>query len=160
MTFQLTSTDLEGDAVTYSVLGATANGQAISVQSTIDQATGRVTVTPPAGFVGDILVKVGVKDASGVNDTQSVKVTVAGSFDLNASSDTGALNDDNVTGVNTPTLTVFAPAGQTVTVTVNGTSIGTATATSTAGQYTITVPANVLKVGANTIAGTAGCRLS
>ena len=156
VTFQLTSTDLEGDAVTYSVLGATANGQAISVQSTIDQATGRVTVTPPAGFVGDILVKVGVKDASGVNDTQSVKVTVAGSFDLNASSDTGALNDDNVTGVNTPTLTVFAPAGQTVTVTVNGTSIGTATATSTAGQYTITVPANVLKVGANTIAGTAG----
>ena len=106
--------------------------------------------------MGDILVKVGVKDASGVNDTQSVKVTVAGSFDLNASSDTGALNDDNVTGVNTPTLTVFAPAGQTVTVTVNGTSIGTATATSTAGQYTITVPANVLKVGANTIAGTAG----
>jgi len=53
VTFQLTSTDLEGDAVTYSVVSATANGQAVTVQSTIDQATGRVTVTPPAGFVGD-----------------------------------------------------------------------------------------------------------
>ena len=135
VTFQLTSTDLEGDAVTYSVLGATANGQAISVQSTIDQATGRVTVTPPAGFVGDIELKVGVKDASGVNDTQSVKLDrgAGRTFDLNASRDTGVFNDDNVTGVNTPTLTVLAPAGQTVTVTVNGTSVGTATATRTAG---------------------------
>jgi len=156
VTFQLTSTDLEGDAVPYAVVSATANGQAVTVQSTIDQATGRVTVTPPAGFVGDIKLKVGVKDAGGTNDTQTITLTVTGSFDLNAGSDTGVLSDDNITGTNTPTLTVLAPSGQTVTVTVNGSSIGTAAATSIPGQYTITIPAGVLKVGANTIAGTAG----
>ena len=156
VTFQLTSTDLEGDAVTYSVLGATANGQAISVQSTIDQATGRVTVTPPAAFAGDIQLKVGVKDAGGTNDTQTITLSVTGSFDLDTSSDTGVLNDDNVTATGTPTLTILAPAGQTVNVTVNGTSAGTASPTGTAGQYRITLAANLLRVGANTIAGTAG----
>ena len=156
VTFQLTSTDLEGDAVTYSVVSATANGQAVSVQSTIDQATGKVTVTPPAGFAGDIKLTVGVKDAASTNDTQTITLSVTGSFDLNAASDDGVLSDDNITGVDNPTLTVLAPAGQTVTVTVNGSSIGTATPSATAGQYTITVPAGVLQVGANTIAGTAG----
>jgi cyclophilin family peptidyl-prolyl cis-trans isomerase len=157
ITFQLTSTDLEGNAVTYSVLGATnGSGQAITVQSTIDQATGRVTVTPPAGYSGPINLKVGVKDSGGVNDTQVITLTVAGNIDLNTASDTGVLNDDNVTGSNTPTLTILAPAGQTVSVTVNGASAGTATPTATAGQYTITLPAGLLRVGANTIAGTAG----
>ena len=155
-TFRLPSSDLDGDAVTYSVLGATANGRAISVQSTIDQATGRVTVTPPAAFAGDIQLKVGVKDAAGTNDTQTITLTVTGSVDLDTSSDTGVLNDDNVTGTATPTLTIVAPAGQTVNVTVNGTSAGTAGATGTPGQYRITLAANLLRVGTNTIAGTAG----
>jgi cyclophilin family peptidyl-prolyl cis-trans isomerase len=157
VTFQLTSTDLEGHAVTYSVLGATnAAGQAVTVQSSIDQATGRVTITPPVGFSGPLNVTVGVKDASGTNDTQVITVTVSGNIDLDTPSDTGALNDDNITGLNTPTLTILAPAGQTVNVTVNGTSAGTATPTGTAGQYRITLPAGLLRVGANTIAGTAG----
>ncbi len=157
ITFQLSSTDLEGNAVTYSVLGATnGSGQAITVQSTIDQATGRVTVTPPVGFSGPINLKVGVKDSGGANDTQVVTLTVAGNIDLDAASDTGVLNDDNITGTNTPTLTIFAPAGQTVNVTVNGTVAGSATPTGTAGQYKITLPAGLLRVGANTISGTAG----
>ena len=58
VTFQLTSTDLEGHAVTYTVIGATNDsGQAVTVQSSIDQATGRVTVTPPVGFTGPLNVK-------------------------------------------------------------------------------------------------------
>ena len=157
VTFQLSSTDLEGNAVTYSVIGATnSSGQAVTVKSTIDQATGRITVTPPVGFSGPLNLKVGVKDSSGVNDTQVVTLTVAGNFDLDTPSDTGVLNDDNITGTNTPTLTILAPAGQTVNVTVNGTSAGTATPTGTAGQYKITLPAGLLRVGSNSIGGTAG----
>ena len=157
ITFQLTSTDLEGHAVTYTVIGATnSSGQAVTVQSSIDQATGRVTVTPPVGFTGPLNVRVGVKDSSGTNDTAVVTVTVGGNIDLDTASDTGVLNDDNVTGSNTPTLTIFAPAGQTVNITVNGTAAGTATPTGTAGQYKITLAAGLLRVGANTIAGTAG----
>jgi hypothetical protein len=43
-----------------------------------------------------------------------------------------------------------------VNVTVNGTAAGTATETSTSGQYRITLAAGLLRVGANTIGGTAG----
>lgn len=156
VSFTLTSTDLENDPVTYSIVSATANGAAVNLNPRINQSTGRVTLTPPAGFVGTVEVKVGVRDAGAVNpDTQTFTLAVAGSFDLDAASDTGPLNDDNVTGIPNPTITVFAPANSTVVVTVNGTTAGTATATATAGQYRITLPANLLKVGTNTIAGTA-----
>ncbi|WP_439630847.1 peptidylprolyl isomerase [Gemmata sp.] len=157
VTFQVSATDLENDPVTYSVVSVTnaSSGAAVTVTSKIDQATGRVTITPPANFVGGLQVKLGVKDATSAVDTQVVNLNVAGSFDLAASSDTGALSDDNVTGSNTPTLTIFATSGQTVRVTVNGISAGNATPTATVGQYTITIPANLLKVGPNTIAGTA-----
>ncbi|MFO0824654.1 MAG: peptidylprolyl isomerase [Gemmataceae bacterium] len=156
VTFKLTSTDLENDPVTYSIVSATnaADGSVVNITSKIDQATGRVTVTPPAGFIGVINLKVGVKGATSSLDTQVIKVTVAGSFDLQTTSDNGTLNDDNVTTDDTPTFTVFAPTGQAVRVTVNGASAGNATETSTPGQYTITIPAKLLKVGANTIAGT------
>ncbi len=156
VTFTLTSTDLEHDPVTYSVISATSGGNPINVQSKINQATGQVTVTPPAGFVGTIDLKVGVQDATAsAPDTQVMQLTVSGSFDLEAGSDTGALSDDNVTGDDTPTLTVLAPTGQTVAVTVNGTAAGTATETATAGVYKITLPGGLLQSGANTIAGTA-----
>lgn len=158
-TFTLTSTDLENDTVTYSVVSATSGGQAVNLNPQIDQATGRVTVTPPAGFTGTIDLTVGVRDGgTAPEDTQRIRLTVAASntsFDLRPSSDTGVLGDDDVTGSSTPTLTVTAPANQTVRVTVNGTDIGAATATATAGRYRITIPAGRLRVGTNTIAGTA-----
>jgi cyclophilin family peptidyl-prolyl cis-trans isomerase len=156
ITFQLTSTDLENDPVTYALVSATnASGQAVNVTSSVDQSTGKMTVTPPANFTGVIKLTVGVKDAASSFDTQTINLTVNGNFDLESSSDTGTANDDNITGSATPTLTVLAPAGQTVTVTVNGVSIGNAAATDTAGQYRITIPANTLRVGLNTIAGIA-----
>jgi cyclophilin family peptidyl-prolyl cis-trans isomerase len=156
VTIPLTSTELEGNAVTYSVISALTGGQSINLNPRIDQATGRVTLTPPPGFTGAIDVKVGVRDASGTFDTQVFTLTVTGSFDLIPGSDTGALNDDNITGSASPTFTVLAPAGQTVTVTVNGATVGTATPLAgSPGQYRITIPTSLLRVGDNTIAGTA-----
>jgi cyclophilin family peptidyl-prolyl cis-trans isomerase len=160
VTFPVSSTDLEGDAVVYSVKATNAGGQTVDVKAQIDQVNKKITVTPPDGFAGTLNLTVGVEAAAGANgvpdDTQVVTLTVTGSFDLDAASDTGVLNNDNVTGSAAPTFTILAPAGQTVNVTVNGSSAGTATPTGVAGQYRITLPANLLRVGANTIAGTAG----
>jgi hypothetical protein len=156
VTIPLTSTDLEGNAVTYSVISALTGGQPINLSPQIDQATGRITLTPPAGFVGSIDVKVGVRDAGVASDTQTFTLTVAGSFDLTPASDTGVFNDDNVTGTPNPTFTILAAANQIVRVTVNGVSAGLATAIAgSPGQYRITIPAGRLRVGENTITGTA-----
>ncbi len=89
-------------------------------------------------------------------DTQQITLTVSGQIDLNASSDTGLYNDDNYTGDDTPTFSVFAPTGMTVTLTVNGGGAFAATESGTTpGLYTVTLPSGTLMVGDNTIAGTA-----
>ncbi len=161
VTFPLTATDLENDPLTYSVVSATnaTNGTAVAITSSINQSTGRVTITPPADFAGTIKLKVGVKDATSSVDTQVINLVVTGApatniIDLDSNSDTGALTDDNVTGANTPSFTITAPTGQTVTVTVNGKAAGTAKEKGNTGKYNITLAANLLQVGANTITGT------
>jgi len=105
-TLQLSSIDVEGDAVEYFV-STTATG----VTATVNATTGLVTVTPSAGFVGTANVLVGVRPAAGVvgalagqSDTQLVPfvftatatATAPTSVDLAASSDTG-ISDDNIT---------------------------------------------------------------
>jgi cyclophilin family peptidyl-prolyl cis-trans isomerase len=156
VTIPLTATDLENDPLTFEVLSSTnaATGQTVNVQPSIDQVSGHVSVTPPAGFTGTINLKVGVKDASG-EDTQVVQVAVGqqNTISLNQADDNGLFNNDNVTSVGTPRLTILAPTGKTVAVSVNGTSVGNATETSTPGQYQITLPAGKLKVGSNSITG-------
>src|SRR5262249_20281075 len=88
-------------------------------------------------------------------DTQHLTLTVTGNIDLDASSDDGLYNDDNFTSVTTPSFTIHAPAGQTVTATVNGAGSFATTETS-AGIYAFTLPAGTLQVGDNTIAATVG----
>lgn len=66
LTFQISSQDVEGDAVQYS---AQAVGE-VSSQVQVDSQTGVVTVTPPAGFAGTMQVQVAVRAALGTpNDT-------------------------------------------------------------------------------------------
>ncbi|MCE9564127.1 MAG: peptidylprolyl isomerase [Planctomycetes bacterium] len=155
VTFKLTATDLENDTLTYSVVSATTTGgETVNVTSKIDQKTGLVTVTPPDNFVGTIKLKLGVKDATSTVDTQVINLTVTGSFDLNTVSDTGTLNNDNITSLDTPSLTVLAPTGRTVTVSINGVAAGTAIENASTGQYRLSLPANRLLVGPNTITGT------
>ncbi len=155
VTVPLTATDLDNDPLTFQVLSTTSAGETINALTRIDQTTGHLTIIPPAGFFGPIDVLIAVRDASGQTDTQTMVLAVTGNFDLEADSDTGALADDNITGDSSPTFLVLAPTGQTVNVTVNGTAAGTATETSTAGQYRITVPQQLLQAGENSIAGTA-----
>lgn len=148
---QLSSIDVEGDAVTYFASTSSSNASAV-----VDATTGLVTVTPAAGFTGTVDVNVGVRpgvgvtgNGSGDSDNQSVTFTfetqnttsVPTSVDLLATSDTGSSNSDNVTNAGSLSFLVSGVAdGQTVELvdTNTGNVIGTGNAT---GQ-TITISTN------------------
>ena len=167
VTFNLPATDLESDSLTYTVTDPNNFGSApANVTVSIDQANHIATVTPNAGFSGTVNLLVGVRDQTdrsggfGLNsrsnfDTQQITLTVSGQIDLDAASDTGFYNDDNFTGDNTPSFTILAPTGLNVTLSVNGSGSFAATESSTPGVYNVTLPAGTLKLGANTITGTA-----
>ncbi|TWU31790.1 Ig-like domain-containing protein [Novipirellula artificiosorum] len=105
-TLQLSSTDIEGDAVSYFVSSGSA-----SVSASVNATTGLVTVTPVAGFTGTVPVTVGVRPGVGVTgnsssdqDTQLVaftfednSVATPSGLDLLAASDTGVSDTDNIT---------------------------------------------------------------
>jgi hypothetical protein len=70
--------------------------------------------------------------------------------DLNAASDTGSSDTDNLTNIATPTVSGTTEAGATVNVRVGGASVGTTTADGT-GAWTFTFDPGDLSEGANTI---------
>lgn len=142
-TLQLSSVDVEGDAVTYFAQATSTGGTA-----TVNPTTGLVTVTPQTGFTGTVNVRVGVRPGAGVTgngsadqDTQSVAFAFEGesvlaptSIDLQTGSDTGSSNIDNITNAGTLSFLVSGVTnGSTVQLinTSNGSVVGTATATST-----------------------------
>ncbi len=149
---QLSSVDVEGDAVTYFAqsLSGSSSGT-VSVNST----SGLVTVTPAAGFSGTIDVVVGVRPGPGVlgnsptdQDTQRVSFTFEGEpalaptfVDLLASSDSGTSSSDNLTNRGSLSFVVGGVvAGATVEIvnTANGSVIGTGLSTGS----TITITTN------------------
>ena len=110
---QLSSVDIEGDAVTYF---AQSLSSASSGTVAVDATTGLVTVTPATDFAGTISVRVGVRPGPGVtgnglsdSDSQTVQFAFSGdpdlatpsSIDLQAASDSGSSNTDNVTNLGT-----------------------------------------------------------
>jgi cyclophilin family peptidyl-prolyl cis-trans isomerase len=165
VTFSMPATDLENDQLTYVVRNPNNfNSAPPNVTVSIDQADGRVTVTPASGFTGVVSLLVGVRDqidrsGTGILDnpsnfnTQVITLTVSGDIQMNPAGNVGLYGDDNFTGNDTPNFTVHAPTGDTVTVSVNG-SGSFATKETAHGVYTVTLPANVLKVGSNTISAT------
>lgn len=144
----LTSQDAEGDARTYSVA---ALGTLPSGNVTVNSTTGVATVTPPAGFIGQLQFRATTSQAGVVNgatDNQVVSVLVSPTaptgVDLATASDSGASSTDNIT--NSTTLS-FAVAGTTVGATVRlkaGTTVvGQATATGTTTTVNVTNPASL-----------------
>ncbi len=106
VTFPLTGTDVEGDAIFFD---ATKIGS-VNYSVSIDHTTNIVTVTPPVGFVGNFQVQVSAKALSqqgtpdgGQSITDVQKVTVhmlplaPTGLDLLAASDTGTSTSDNIT---------------------------------------------------------------
>lgn len=106
-TLQLGSVDVEGDPVRYFVSGTSSN----SATATVNPTTGLLTVTPAAGFTGNVSVALGVFAEGGggdPSDTQTVTFTFNNSvvaaptgIDLRATSDSGSSNTDNITNIGT-----------------------------------------------------------
>ena len=106
LNFQLQGNDVEGDAIYYDAVKIGSVNYTVSV----NHATGLVTVSPPAGFVGSFQVQVSAKalaqqntpDADqSITDVQKVTVHIdplaPTGVDLLAGSDSGASATDNIT---------------------------------------------------------------
>ncbi|MDE0866141.1 MAG: tandem-95 repeat protein [Rubripirellula sp.] len=105
---QVSSTDVEGDDVTYFAQSLSPGS---SGTVSMDGVSGLLTVAPATDFVGTIQVQVGVRPGAGVvgnsgsdSDTQSVAFVFESEgilaptlVDLDASSDSGASSSDSVT---------------------------------------------------------------
>lgn len=147
----LESIDLEGDPVTYEARVIGDSEATVAV----DQANGRVTVTPAQGFAGGtIWVEVAVRASStptstnastrsSTMDLELVPVTVGPAaptgLTLDSASDSGLSNSDRITNI-TPlafTVTGVTP-GATVELVAGDTQIGVGTATGS----TITITTN------------------
>ncbi len=153
VSFQLTSQDVEGDAVFYDASVATGSQYGVTVNNT----TGLVTVTPNSGFTGPMTVTVGVRAATTADtvdtfDTQRITISQAPAaptgIDLSATSDTGTSNTDNITNAGTMTFVVSGTvSGATVELKIGTTVVGTAVASGT--STTITT-SNISALGAGT----------
>ena len=170
VTFNLTSTNLSGAAITYKVGDATTFGTPANATVSINQATGQVTVTPAAGFTGTINLLAGVRASSAADsqanyDTQALTLTVNATTGapatpagvaVDSASNTGPFAGNGFITTTTPKLTVTAPTGSTVKFKLNGAVIATATETAAgSGIFTATLPAGTLGGGANMITATA-----
>lgn len=142
----LTSQDVEGDPVTYTVQKVGNEDYTVSVNAT----TGVATVTPGNNFVGPIQFRATVAQttATTTNDKSDVQLvtvivgpSVPTSIDLDAASDSGVSNSDNITNAQSLSFVVAGTiAGATVELKVGNNVIGSATASGT----TTTVVANNL----------------
>ncbi len=140
VTLQLSSVDVEGDAVTYYL-----PSQPAGVTAQVNASTGLVTVTPNAGFTGNAVVNVAVRAASlpantGTFDSQAVTFnftsasTIAAptSVDLSTVSDSGSSSTDNRTNAGSLTFTVAGvTAGNEVRLFSGTTEVGRGVATGT-----------------------------
>ncbi|TDR77895.1 DUF4347 domain-containing protein [Paludibacterium purpuratum] len=83
----------------------------------------------------------GTKTSSTVTRSVALQLPAPGSLALSTATDTGSSHSDGVTNDTTPDVTGTAQAGATVTVYVDGSSVGTTTADgSGAWHYTLTSP--------------------
>jgi len=145
----LTSQDAEGDARTYAVTKLGIENFTVTVNGT----TGVATVTPPAGFSGQLQFKASVSqtaatDTGSKTDEQVVTVLVGPTtptgVDLNTASDSGTSTTDNITNATTLSFTVTGTTvGATVKLKAGGNVVGQATATGTTTTVNVTNPASL-----------------
>ncbi|HEY2411242.1 MAG TPA: tandem-95 repeat protein [Pirellulaceae bacterium] len=130
----------------------------------VNNSTGLVTVTPPAGFVGTFHVTVGVRGTQTTTtadafDTQDVLVTVnAGgptSVDLATISDSGSSNSDNITNASSLDFAINGvTAGATVKLLKGTTVLAQGVASSNTITLTVANPGTALGQGASDITAT------
>ncbi|MFO0902620.1 MAG: tandem-95 repeat protein [Pirellulales bacterium] len=156
--FTLTSQDVEGNAVQYTAV----KGDSLSSTVTVNATTGVVTATPPANYVGTMLVNVTVRAATGqpnntadLADAEQVAITVAPSaptgLDLPSAADTGSSTTDNITNVQSFSITVNGVTNGATVKLYNGTTLlGQATSTGTS----VTIPLTNQAAGSYSLTAT------
>jgi len=149
---------VEGNAVTYTAV----KGDTLSSTVSVNASTGQVTATPPAGYVGNMLVKVAVQAAPGQPnntgdpaDSQLVSIAVAPSaptgLDLPTASDSGSSSTDNITNATSLSIQVGGVTNGAVVKLFNGTTLlGQATSTGT----TVTIPLTNVTPGSYSLTAT------
>jgi cyclophilin family peptidyl-prolyl cis-trans isomerase len=153
---QLTSSDVENNLVTYVIDPKNVDGTNKPYTATVNATNGLVTITPNANFVGTFNVTVGVRQSTNIAtisdqfDTQTISVTVTpaapGVPDLADVSDTGILNNDNITKGGSWQFTVNnVTTGALVKLFSGSTLLGSATATGS--TATIAFDSSVLQDG-------------
>ncbi|RMF40028.1 MAG: tandem-95 repeat protein, partial [Planctomycetota bacterium] len=157
-TVQLTAQDKEDDTLIFSV-------QPLGTQQfdlSVDSSTGLVTLTPPAGFTGELQFRATVRQTTPTtttspDDNQVVTVNVIQGaptgVDLDAASDTGTSDADDITSSSSLTFTVNGTvSGATVEIRVGETVVGSATAS---GGTTQVVVNDVTALGEGSVLFTA-----
>lgn len=153
---QLTSQDVENGSVFYAIDPKSQDTGSKPYTASINSATGLVTITPNAGFVGTFQVTLGVRQnptISTINDqwdTQTITVTVTpaqpSAPDLVDASDTGVSATDNITKGGSWTFTVGnVTSGATVRLFAGNQLLGTTTASGN--TATIAFDSSVLQDG-------------
>ncbi|MFU7561922.1 Ig-like domain-containing protein [Roseiconus sp. JC912] len=151
-TLQLASIDVEGDAVAYSAqVVSTGTGATATVTQ-----NGLLTVTPAQGFTGVVEVNARVQPGAGVtgnssgdNDNQiysfnfvaSTGPSAPTSVDLQAASDTGSSDSDNITNAGTLSFTVDGVTSGAVVELIN-TQTNSVLGSATASGSSVTITTN------------------
>lgn len=166
-TINLAAQDKESDTLIYSVTKLGTENYTLSVNS----STGAVTITPPAGFSGELKFRATVRQTTTpttsspddnqiitVNVTQNSTTPAPTAFDLLSASDSGASSTDNITNAQTLNFLVSGTTvGATVEVLASGTVVGTATASGTTTNVQVN---NVAALGQGSILFTSRQRVS
>lgn len=129
------------------------------------QSTGSVTIFGIDDSIPELdetfTVAVGTVTNGSVSPAFSQTVTITSDeagiqdFKLASTSDDGSSSTDGYISNDTPTFNFQAPANQSITFEINGTSAGSSTA-GASGSGTFTVPVGKLKIGDNTIRAIVG----
>lgn len=161
----LTAQDAENDTLIYSVTKLGNENFTVAV----DSATGVATVTPAAGFSGQVQFRATVRQSTtpttnSADDNQVVTVVVSPSqsaptgLDLLPESDSGASSTDNNTNATSLTFAVSGTTVGAIVEVMSGTNVvGTATATS---ATTNVIVNNVASLGQGSVSFTARQRIS
>ncbi len=145
----LTSQDAENDTRVYSVTKLGSENFTVTVNS----STGVATVTPPAGFIGQLQFRASVSQTTTPTTTSTtdeqivtvlVGITSPTGLSLVSSSDSGTSNTDRITNASVLSFTVTdTVAGAIVRLKAGGNVVGQATATGTTTTVNVTDPASL-----------------
>ncbi len=145
----LSSQDAENDTRVYSVTKLGNENFTVTVNS----STGVATVTPPAGFSGQLQFRASVSQTTtpttqSATDEQIVTVLVGGAaptgVDLAEANDSGSSSTDNITNATSLSFVVSGTtSGAIVKLKAGGNVVGQATATGTTTTVNVTNPAGL-----------------